>query len=75
MKDKCTQWTRETALQMLSEIASCATSCALEREDGAFKNQTAMVALRAIDLANRMCGFAGPQDDEDVEAKKLEDFI
>lgn len=71
-------WGREQALDMLSQIASGAAEAAFEDQDGrcSFKSQTAMVALRAIDLANKMCGYAAPDDtNSEPDNLKLEDIL
>ncbi len=70
-----TDWTKEKALTMLCKIAELATKASVEEDDNkkVFKNQAAMVALRAIDLANKMCGFASPEDED--EYSSLEELL
>ncbi len=70
-----TQWTKEKALSMLCSIAQSASEASIEMDEDrcTFKNQAAMVALRAIDLANKMCGFASPEEEgeEDLNLEEL----
>ncbi len=71
------EWTKEKALSMLCKIADSAGEASIEMEDDrcTFKNQAAMVALRAIDLANKMCGFASPDNSEEEDDVNLEDLL
>ncbi len=77
MNEEKTTWSKETALNMLTQLAKTAAEAATEIDGDniTLKNQTAMVALRAIDLANKMCGFASPSDEAENEYKRLEDII
>ncbi len=72
-----TEWTKEKALAMLCELAHHATEASVEESEEKiiFKNQAAMVALRAIDLANKMCGFASPEEEAEGEYLNLEELL
>lgn len=48
-------WQREKALEMLKSIAQSATDDAVGEEK--FLHQSGAVAIRAIEQANKMCGF------------------
>lgn len=64
-------WSREQALSMLRDIAEEAVS-----EKGMTKAQMRGVAVRAIEQANKMCGYNAPEKSElDVNLKRLEDII
>lgn len=67
-------WTREQALAMLQDIAIDANK---NRRDGKRYNAAAHnVAIKAIEQANKMCGYNAPEKSElDVNLKRLEDII
>ncbi len=69
MADKAI-WSREQALSMLRDIAREATEA-----NGMTKAQMRGVAVRAIEQANKMCGYNAPEKTELTLSKSLEDVI
>ena len=61
---------RMSALAMLRDIAKEAVS-----EKGMAKPQMRGVAVRAIEQANKMCGYNAPEKAELTVSKSLEDII
>lgn len=63
-------WSREKALSMLRDIADEAVD-----EKGLAKPQMRGVAVRAIEQANKMCGYNAPDNLNVAVGTKLEDLI